>query len=215
MQKRAYTHAKAAPETHLELHDRLADLREQPRRQRDQPRRELRVRRTGGDRRWRLPVPRQQHRHEQHEPLQQDTRSFAHARSSRKEHKGRRALPTAAHSALRAVPWQYSPRACHVSESRGVHAEYPAELGGRSARAPPSAVAGWPRLPWPAKPNGISKLQTPANKLRKKDCGAQRVHGDVQPTARCSVCKRGVLAGLWHGSAAALTGPWCAPGGGC
>jgi hypothetical protein len=70
-------------ETHLERHDRLANHREQPRRQRDQLRRELRVRHTGGDRRKRLPVPREQHRHEQLEPLQEHTRSFAHARSGR------------------------------------------------------------------------------------------------------------------------------------
>ena len=74
------THAHAAPPTHLELHDRLADHREQPRRERDQLRRELRVRHTGSDRR-RLPVPREQHRHEQLEPLQQPIRSFAHARA--------------------------------------------------------------------------------------------------------------------------------------
>jgi hypothetical protein len=42
--------------------------------------------------------------------------------------------------------------------------EYPAKLGGRSARAPPSAEAGWPRLPPPAKSNGIPKLQSPAKK---------------------------------------------------
>ena len=65
--------------------------------------------------------------------------------------------------------------------------EYPADLGGRSARVPPSAVAGWPRLPRPAKPNGISKLQIPANKLRKKDRGVRRVHRDVEPTAGGSV----------------------------
>ncbi len=37
------THAHAAPKTHLELHDSLADHREQPRRQREQLRRELSV----------------------------------------------------------------------------------------------------------------------------------------------------------------------------
>ncbi len=37
-------------------------------------------------------------------------------------------------------------------------------LGGRSARAPPSAAAGWPRLPRPAKPEtGYPKLQRPAS----------------------------------------------------
>jgi hypothetical protein len=43
----ARTHA-SRPETHLELHDRRADHREQPRRQREQHRRELRAWRTGG-----------------------------------------------------------------------------------------------------------------------------------------------------------------------
>jgi hypothetical protein len=74
MARAANPHARArtpsSPETHLELHNRLADNREQPRRQRDHIRRELRVRRTGGDRRRRRPVPRQLHRHEQLEPLQ-------------------------------------------------------------------------------------------------------------------------------------------------
>ena len=78
----------SSPETHLELHGRLADHREQLRRQRDQLRREIRVRHTGSDRRQRLPVPREQHRHEQLQPLQQCIRSFAHMRSSRQE--GRR-----------------------------------------------------------------------------------------------------------------------------
>jgi hypothetical protein len=77
------------PTTHLERHDRLADHRQQPRRQRDQLRRELRVRHTGGDRRRRLPVPCEQHRHEQLEPLRQRIRSFAHARASRQEHEGK------------------------------------------------------------------------------------------------------------------------------
>jgi hypothetical protein len=63
------------PQTHLEPHDRLADHREQPRRQREQLRRELRVRHTGSDRRRRLPVPHEQHRHEQLEPLRQRIRS--------------------------------------------------------------------------------------------------------------------------------------------
>ncbi len=76
MARAAYTHTHAhartsRPEAHRELHDRLADHREQPRRQRDQLRRELRVRLTGSDRRRRLQVPREQHRHEQLEPLQQ------------------------------------------------------------------------------------------------------------------------------------------------
>ncbi len=66
----AHARTPSSPEAHLELHNRLADNREQPRRQRDHIRRELRVRRTGGDRRRRRPVPRQLHRHEQLEPLQ-------------------------------------------------------------------------------------------------------------------------------------------------
>ena len=98
------------PEKHLELHHRRADHREQPRRQRYQLRRELRVRHTGSDRRQQIPVPCEQHRHEQLEPLlvplQQSIRSFAHTRSSRQE--GRRALPTAAeHSSLRIVRCVY------------------------------------------------------------------------------------------------------------
>jgi hypothetical protein len=72
-------HARtSSPETHLELDDRLADHREQPRRQREQLRRELVVRHTGSDRRRRLPVPREQHRHELLQPLQQPIRSFSH-----------------------------------------------------------------------------------------------------------------------------------------
>jgi hypothetical protein len=78
----ARTHS---PETHLELHDPLADHREQPRRQRDQLRRKLSVRlsvrHTGGDRRQRLPVPREQHRPEQLQPLQRRIRPFARARA--------------------------------------------------------------------------------------------------------------------------------------
>jgi hypothetical protein len=58
---------------HLERHDRLTDHLEQPRRQRDQLRRELRVRRTGSDRR--LPVSREQHRHQQLQPLYRNMRS--------------------------------------------------------------------------------------------------------------------------------------------
>ena len=58
--------------SHLQPHDRLADLRVQPRRQRHQLRRELRAPRPGGDRR-RLPtLPREQRRHEQLQPLQND-----------------------------------------------------------------------------------------------------------------------------------------------
>ena len=68
-------------EAHLEPHDRLADHREQPRRQRDQLRRELRVRHAGSDRRRRPPVPRKQHRHEQLQPLQHHIRSFSRTRA--------------------------------------------------------------------------------------------------------------------------------------
>jgi hypothetical protein len=75
---RTRTHARQ-PEAHLEPHDRLAHHREQPRRQRDQLRREIRVRCTGGDRRRRRPVPREQRRHEQLEPLQQHLGSFGRA----------------------------------------------------------------------------------------------------------------------------------------
>ncbi len=80
--QRKRTHA---PKTHLELHDRLADHREQPRRQREQLRREVRVRHTGGGRWMRLPVPREQHRHEQLQPLQQRIRSFTRALEPAKE----------------------------------------------------------------------------------------------------------------------------------
>ncbi len=70
------------PKTRLERHDRLADHREQPRRQREQLRRELRVRAIGGDRWRRLPVPREQHRHEQLEPLhRQRIGSFSRTRA--------------------------------------------------------------------------------------------------------------------------------------
>jgi hypothetical protein len=91
----ASTHARTpgSDKTHLELHDRLADHREQPRRQRDQLRRERCVRPTGGDCRRRLPVPREQHRHEQLEPLQPHIWSFVHARSSRQEQGARCVLP--------------------------------------------------------------------------------------------------------------------------
>jgi hypothetical protein len=72
----------SSPKTHLELHDRLADHREQPRLQREQLRRELRVRPTAGGRRRRLPVPRKQHRHEQLEPLhRQRIGSFSRTRA--------------------------------------------------------------------------------------------------------------------------------------
>ena len=84
------THAHAAPKTHLELHDRLADHREQPRRQREQLRRELSVRHAGGDRRRRLPAPCKQHRHEQLEPLQPRIRSFRRTRAlERQENDGK------------------------------------------------------------------------------------------------------------------------------
>ena len=114
----ARTHA-ISPEAHLELDDRLADHREQPRRQRDQLRRELRVRHTSSDRRRRLPVPREQHHHEHLEPLQQHLRLFAHECSSRQEKEGRRALPKASaeHCSLCTVPcvprWRYTPRVRH------------------------------------------------------------------------------------------------------
>jgi hypothetical protein len=73
--------ARKQPQTHFEPHDRLADHREQPRRQREQLRRELSVRHTGSHHRWRLPVPREQHRHEQLEPLRQYIRSFSRTRA--------------------------------------------------------------------------------------------------------------------------------------
>ena len=82
---RTPTHAQAAPRSHLELHDRRADHREQPRRQREQLRRQLVVRHAGSDRRRRLLVPREQHRHQQLEPLQRRLGHFALARSNRQE----------------------------------------------------------------------------------------------------------------------------------
>ena len=179
--------------THLELHDRLADHREQPRRKRDKLRRELRMRHTGGDRRRRLPVPREQHRREQLEPLQQHISTLGHS-CMRRRTKGRRALmTTATHSSLRAVPsvprWRYTPRVpvSTPRSTRAVPLDYPAcfppTLGSHSACAPPSEVAGLPRPPRPAKSKGIAKLQSPA-KDRGKDRGVRRVQGDVQPAAR-------------------------------
>jgi len=103
--KRTHARTQTAPTTHLELHDRLADHREQPRRQREQLLRELRVRNTGGDRRRWLPVPREQHRHEQLQPLQPRTRSFRRTRAlERQENEGRRALPTATRSYAACCP---------------------------------------------------------------------------------------------------------------
>ena len=78
-------HARTtSPTTHLELPDRRADHREQPRRQRDQLRRKPRVRHTGGARRRRLPVPREQQCHEQLEPLQRLLRSTVIPRHTRR-----------------------------------------------------------------------------------------------------------------------------------
>ena len=54
----------------------------------------------------------------------------------------------------------------------------------RSERAPRSAGAGWPRLPRPAKPNGIAKMQSPANRLGGKDRRRVRVtRGVLVPDA--------------------------------
>ncbi len=84
----------------------------------------------------------------------------------------------------------------------------PAKLGGRRARAPPSAAAGWPRLPRPATPNGMAKVQTlkPGTRagemdgsVRRVHGDVRRVHGDVQPAARRSVLNYG------NGNGAALT----------
>jgi hypothetical protein len=88
---RSLNASTSSPETHLELHNRLAHHREQPRRQRDQLRRELRVRHTGGDRRRRLPVPREQHRHEQLEPLHPHRSSVIqpHTRLNLQENEGK------------------------------------------------------------------------------------------------------------------------------
>ncbi len=45
------------------------------------------MRPTGGDRRHRLPVPREQHRHEQLEPLQERIRSFSCTRALERQEK--------------------------------------------------------------------------------------------------------------------------------
>jgi len=88
------THAQATPRRtlsftiHLELHDRLADHREQPRRKRDKLCRELRMRHTGGDRRRRLPVPREQHCREQLEPLQQHISTLGHSCMRKRRREG-------------------------------------------------------------------------------------------------------------------------------
>ena len=50
----------------------------------------------------------------------------------------------------------------------------------RSARAPPRAAAGRPRLPRPAQPNGIPKMQSPAKKAPGKK--------DHCVLATCGVC---------------------------
>jgi hypothetical protein len=99
------------------------------------------VRRTGSDRRQRLPVPRKQHRHEQLQPLHRPIRSFSRTPSSRQENDGkaRSADGSAFLAAHCGVPLEYP--ACTPSHS--------ARLGGRSARAPPRAVPCWPQLPWP------------------------------------------------------------------
>jgi hypothetical protein len=65
-------------------------------------------------------------------------------------------------------------------------------LGGRSARAPPSAAAGWQRLPRPA------EIRTRLRKLQSK-----ARYGGVLGTASA-----------WHNTEAAWTGPCCAPDGG-
>ena len=115
----ARTRTPAAPGLHLDLHDRLADHREQPRRQRDQLRREVGVRDTGSDRRRRLPAPREQHRHEQLEPLHQPIRSFAHTRSSRQSIP-RFALSRVCNPVPSGIPLGYP-----VSTLRLVPLEYP------------------------------------------------------------------------------------------
>ena len=77
-----------------------------------------------------------------------------------------------------------------MSTPRSTHEEprrYPSRVPRRTvrrSRAPPGAAAGWPRLPRPAKPNGMSKLQSPAKKARERiaacgvcteTCGPPRV----------------------------------------
>ena len=108
------------------------------------------MRHTGGDRRRRLPAPREQHRHEQLEPLQ------AHAESL-------------------------------FTRSNWV---------GRSARAPPGAAAGWPRLPRPDQTDQDCKTAKPGKRAGEKDGSVRRVHGDVRPAARRSVLNYGMAATL-------------------
>ena len=83
--------AEGGRKTHLELHHRLADHREKPRRQRDQLCGELVARHTGGDRRRRRPVPRKKDRHEQLEPLQ-PTHSLIRALACKPAAEGGKAL---------------------------------------------------------------------------------------------------------------------------
>ncbi len=139
---------------------RRAHHREQPRRQRDhdQLRRELSVRHTGSDRWRRLPVPREQHRHEQLQPLQRHTRAFSRAR-------------TLGCGIPRILQYAVSTLEAPVERrlrTRRLPRRAVRTLSGRRAGAPPSAVAGWPQLDRPAKPKRDIQTAKPGKKASRE-----------------------------------------------
>ena len=136
-------------ETHLERHDRLADHREQPRRQRDQPRRELVVRHTGGDRRRRLPVPREQHRHEQLEPLQR-THSVIQPRSRPRAARGKARSADGGSASLAACCPVWTQMA--VNRNRTPKPETPVAVSPRVCREYPSSTRGGFGIPQDPRP---------------------------------------------------------------
>jgi hypothetical protein len=77
----------------------------------------------------------------------------------------------------------------------------PVKLGGRNARAPPSAAAGWPRLPRPAKTETDGKTATPGKRARREKIAACGVCTEPCSPPRVAVC--------WakHSNEAASTGP--------
>ncbi len=56
-------------------------------------------------------------------------------------------------------------------------------LGGRSARAPPRAAAGWPRRPRPAKPKRDGQTATPGERAQRAQFGGRRGSGGKQTGA--------------------------------
>ncbi len=88
-------------------------------------------------------------------------------------------------------------------------------------RAPPSAVAGWPRLPRPDDPNGTSKLQSPVTRpatvWRRRGtgrigrgvfatCGTRtETRSAAHPSVRCG----GVLGTAWQRSCLDEPSPVC------